>query len=69
MGRTSAGEVSAAPYRLADKVRDTSSDAELSTDTRRGWGLGLMRNLMDEVRVEAVDDGTRIVMTKLLSSS
>ena len=34
-------------------------------DTRRGWGLGLMRNLMDEVRVESVDDGTRIVMTKL----
>ena len=51
--------------RLADKVRDTSPDSELSSDTRRGWGLGLMRNLMDDVRVEAVDDGTRIVMTKL----
>jgi serine/threonine-protein kinase RsbW len=51
--------------RLADKVRETQPDSELSTDTRRGWGLGLMRNLMDEVRVESVDDGTRIVMTKL----
>ena len=53
--------------RLADKSRETSPDAELSTDTRRGWGLGLMRTLMDEVRVESVDDGTRIVMTKLKS--
>jgi serine/threonine-protein kinase RsbW len=53
--------------RLADKVHESSSDADISTDTRRGWGLGLMRNLMDEVRVESVDDGTRIVMTKLKS--
>ncbi|MEQ1763279.1 MAG: ATP-binding protein [Pyrinomonadaceae bacterium] len=52
--------------RLGDRVRETSPDAELSTDTRRGWGLGLMRNLMDDVRVESVDDGTRIAMTKLL---
>jgi serine/threonine-protein kinase RsbW len=50
--------------RLGDKVRETSPDAEISIDTRRGWGLGLMRNLMDDVRVESVDDGTRIVMTK-----
>lgn len=53
--------------RLADKARDAA--AEPASDTRRGWGLGLMRNLMDEVRVEAVDDGTRIVMTKLLRSA
>ena len=33
---------------------------------RRGWGLKLMRQLMDEVRVETVDDGTRISMIKYL---
>lgn len=33
---------------------------------RRGWGLKLMRQLMDDVRVETVDDGTRITMTKYL---
>ena len=33
---------------------------------RRGWGLKLMQNLMDEVKFEQVDDGTRISMIKYL---
>lgn len=33
---------------------------------RRGWGLKLMRTLMDEVRFEQIDDGTRISMVKYL---
>jgi serine/threonine-protein kinase RsbW len=33
---------------------------------RRGWGLKLMRTLMDEVKFEQVDDGTRISMVKYL---
>lgn len=33
---------------------------------RRGWGLKLIRKLMDEVDFEPVDDGTRISMTKFL---
>ncbi|MGI8640771.1 MAG: ATP-binding protein [Pyrinomonadaceae bacterium] len=36
---------------------------------RRGWGLKLMQNLMDEVKFEQVDDGTRISMTKYLKNS
>lgn len=36
---------------------------------RRGWGLKLMRSLMDEVRFEQVDDGTRISMTKTLKAA
>jgi serine/threonine-protein kinase RsbW len=36
---------------------------------RRGWGLKLMRRLMDEVSIEQVDDGTRIVMTKYLGNA
>ena len=40
-----------------------------SQEGRRGWGLRLMRNLMDEVSIEEVDDGTRIVMTKYLKAA
>lgn len=54
--------------RLAD-LTSTGQAAENDTaDTRRGWGLNLMRTLMDEVRVESVDDGTRLVMTKYLTA-
>jgi serine/threonine-protein kinase RsbW len=48
--------------RLADRMADQPSAT--TDEGRRGWGLGLIRQLMDEVRVESVDDGTRIVMTK-----
>ena len=48
--------------RLADKK---AHDAE-PDEGRRGWGLKLMKNLMDEVKFEQTDDGTRIRMTKYL---
>ena len=37
-----------------------------STNGRRGWGLKLIRTLMDEVEFEPADDGTRLRMTKYL---
>jgi serine/threonine-protein kinase RsbW len=40
--------------------------AEEPTDGRRGWGLKLIRALMDEVTFEQVDDGTKITMIKRL---
>jgi serine/threonine-protein kinase RsbW len=58
--------------KLADKLaeRDEAKAVQPveseSSDTRRGWGLNLIRGLMDDVRVEPVDDGTRITMTKIL---
>ena len=48
--------------RLADKKAQ-----EIKPDEgRRGWGLRLMQTLMDEVKFEQVDDGTRISMVKYL---
>lgn len=44
--------------RLSDKTPATDNAA------RRGWGLKVIEKLMDEVRVEQTDDGTRLVMTK-----
>jgi serine/threonine-protein kinase RsbW len=47
--------------------------SKLATDEpsegRRGWGLKLIRKLMDEVQIEHVDDGTRIVMTKYVKAA
>ncbi|HYY58285.1 MAG TPA: ATP-binding protein [Pyrinomonadaceae bacterium] len=37
-----------------------------SSGERRGWGLTLIKTLMDEVEFERVDDGTRLRMTKYL---
>lgn len=45
--------------RLADGQTAAPDD-----DARRGWGLRLMRSLMDDVRIESTDDGTCIVMAK-----
>ncbi len=42
------------------------SQANGSAKGRRGWGLKLIRTLMDEVEFERVDDGTRLRMTKYL---
>ena len=45
----------------------SGEDREASEATgRRGWGLTLIRSLMDEVEFERVDDGTRLRMTKYL---
>ncbi|HEX7173835.1 MAG TPA: ATP-binding protein [Pyrinomonadaceae bacterium] len=41
-------------------------EANDSIPGRRGWGLKLIRTLMDEVEFERVDDGTRLRMTKYL---
>lgn len=54
--------------RLTDKI-ESVGEKDASSEGRRGWGLGLIRTLMDEVRIESVDDGTRIVMTKFIKAT
>lgn len=39
-------------------------DTTEAAEERRGWGLKLIRTLMDEVEFERVDDGTSLRMTK-----
>jgi anti-sigma regulatory factor (Ser/Thr protein kinase) len=41
-------------------------DSSEESKGRRGWGLKLIRTLMDEVEFERVDDGTSLRMTKYL---
>lgn len=45
------------------------SAADSNQEERRGWGLKLIRTLMDEVEFERVDEGTSLRMTKYLRHS
>jgi serine/threonine-protein kinase RsbW len=44
----------------------SGSEAKEAAEERRGWGLKLIRTLMDEVEFERVDEGTSLRMTKYL---
>ncbi len=44
----------------------SGSETKQAAEERRGWGLKLIRTLMDEVEFERVDDGTSLRMTKYL---
>ena len=43
-----------------------NAKGEPSARSRRGWGLKLIRTLMDEVEFQRVDDGTQLRMTKYI---
>lgn len=49
----------------SNKVLEINSQIEKG-EGRRGWGLKLMKTLMDEVKFEQIDDGTSISMIKYL---
>jgi serine/threonine-protein kinase RsbW len=44
----------------------SGSEVKQAAEERRGWGLKLIRTLMDEVEFERVDEGTSLRMTKYL---
>jgi serine/threonine-protein kinase RsbW len=60
--------VSSRGVRLPVSANGQNGDAPSPDESkgRRGWGLKLIRTLMDEVEFERVDDGTRLRMTKYL---
>jgi serine/threonine-protein kinase RsbW len=47
-----------------DKVEVPTIEDKLTAERKRGWGLKIMRGLMDEVRIFSNDAGTTVVMTK-----
>nr|MDQ2938013.1 ATP-binding protein [Acidobacteriota bacterium] len=49
-----------------EQVRQDEAGSEV--DQRRGWGIKLIKTLMDEVEFERVDEGTSLRMTKYLRS-
>ena len=46
------------------KVEIPNIDKKLSSDRKRGWGLHLIKELMDSVEFESTDEGTTVRMTK-----
>lgn len=48
------------------RLKDKKAEEITPDEGRRGWGLKLIKTLMDEVKFEQVDDGTRISMIKYL---
>lgn len=49
---------------VADAGGEPRIEDKLNSDDKRGWGLKLMRELMDEVRVESHGNNTRVVLVK-----
>ena len=50
-------------------TNNNNYDTADTGEERRGWGLKLIRSLMDEVEFERVDEGTRLRMTKYVRNS
>jgi len=51
---------------LGGNASESNSESDDVAEERRGWGLKLIRTLMDEVEFEKVDEGTSLRMTKYL---
>jgi anti-sigma regulatory factor (Ser/Thr protein kinase) len=58
-----------APARAEEQSDLRKGGMSDETEQRRGWGLKLIRTLMDEVEFERVDEGTSLRMTKYLRKS
>lgn len=49
---------------LPDTLEEPKIEEKLTSDRKRGWGLKIIRGLMDDVRIRSGHDGTTIVMSK-----
>lgn len=50
-----------------EKVEEPTIESKISAERKRGWGLKIIRGLMDDVEIVSGADGTSIVMTKARS--
>ncbi len=47
-----------------DSLRESPVEEKLASGRKRGWGFTLIRKIMDDVRVERVNDRTRVTLVK-----
>ena len=45
-------------------VKEPRIEENLNSSIKRGWGLKIIRSLMDNVEIQSSDKGTRVIMTK-----
>lgn len=48
-----------------DEIEEPAISAKLKAQRKRGWGLKIIRGLMDEVEIHSGSEGTKVVMSKL----
>jgi serine/threonine-protein kinase RsbW len=48
-----------------DEIEEPSIQEKLTSARKRGWGLKIIRGLMDEVEIHSGSEGTTVVMSKL----
>lgn len=48
-----------------EDIEEPSMDAKIRAVRKRGWGLKIIRGLMDEVEIHSGSEGTTVVMSKL----
>ncbi len=46
------------------KIEEPKIEEKLKSSSKRGWGLKIMRSLMDTVEINSHKEGTMIIMTK-----
>ena len=51
------------------RINTAAARAADPDEGRRGWGLKLMKGLMDDVKIEQTDDGTQITMVKYIKAA
>ena len=47
-----------------EEVEEPNIEEKLKADRKRGWGLKIIKGLMDEVEIESGPGGTTVVMSK-----
>lgn len=48
-----------------NEIEEPLMDAKIKAVRKRGWGLKIIRGLMDEVEIHSGSEGTTVVMSKL----
>ena len=47
-----------------NSIKIPEIEQKIKSDHKRGWGLQLIKELMDTVEFESTDEGTTVTMTK-----